>query len=254
MNRIDLSGRTAVVTGAASGLGLAVARRLLQSGAAVALWDRDAGALDAATSEVDSEGEVSSQVIDVTDHAAVAEGMRVAADRLGRLDILVTSAGTPGESAAAAEYSIDGWHATLAVNLSGTFYCCRAAIPFMMEHGYGRIVTVASGAAKEGNPHQIGYVAAKAGVVGLTKSLGKELARTGIVANCVTPAMFDTPMLQDYLARTDAEVHERIFSSIPMGRIGRPDELAAMVAWLASEECSFSTGATFDLSGGRATY
>jgi 3-oxoacyl-[acyl-carrier protein] reductase len=254
VNRIDLEGRSAVVTGAASGLGLAIARRFLESGASVVLWGSRGARLAAAASELEPLGDVWFQEVDVSDHDAVAAAAAEAFERRGRLDILVNNAGHIGDTAPAVEHSLEGWDAALAVNLSGTYYCCRAAIPLMLRGGYGRIVNVASAAAKEGNPNQVGYVAAKAGVVGMTKSLGKELAKTGVIVNAITPALFETPMLEDFFARMPPELSERAFATMPMGRIGRPDEFAAMVAWMASEECSFTTGATFDISGGRSTY
>lgn len=254
MNEIDLDGRVAIVSGGGSGLGLAIADRLLRSGAKVWIWGRNAERLDSAVRELESAGDITRRVVDITDHEAVAAAAQAVFDDHGRLDILVNNAGAGGEPFPAEEHPIELWQAMLDVNLSGTFYCCRAAIPLMLEHDYGRIVNVSSAAAKEGNPQQIGYTAAKAGVVGLTKTLGKELAQRGIVVNCVTPAAFDTEVFRDFVGRAPEAVAQRMLTTIPMGRVGLPAELAAMVAWLASEDCSFTTGSTFDLTGGRSAY
>ena len=240
-------GRAAIVTGGASGIGLAVAARLAAEGARVSLWDADAGALDAARSTA---GAAETAVVDVTDADAVGRAMEASAAALGGLDILVTSAGITGPNATVRDYPVDAWRRVLDVNLTGTFLCARAAIPFMERANYGRIVPIASVAGKEGNPNAAAYSASKAGVIGLTKSLGKELAATGIRVNCVTPSAVRTPI---FAQMSDAHV-AYMLSKIPAGRFGEPEEVAALVCWLASEEPSFSTGAVFDLSGGRATY
>ncbi|TPG44832.1 SDR family oxidoreductase [Roseomonas nepalensis] len=239
--------RAAVVTGGASGIGLAVAARLAAEGATVSLWDTDAAALDAARGRA---GAAETAVVDVTDADAVGRAMEATAAALGGLDILVTSAGITGPNATVRDYPVAAWRQVLDVNLTGTFLCARAAIPFMERGGYGRIVPIASVAGKEGNPNAAAYSASKAGVIGLTKSLGKELAATGIRVNCVTPSAVRTPI---FAQMSDAHV-AYMLSKIPIGRFGEVEEVAALVCWLASEEPSFSTGAVFDLSGGRATY
>lgn len=257
MNRIDLQDRKAVVTGGAGGIGLAVAARLLQSGARVSLWDLPGPAPEAALDRFRTEHGsridvtyVDAVPIDVTDPASVDEAARRTADALGGIDILVTSAGTIGPNQPLETILPDAWRRTVEINLTGTFLCCRAVIPAMRAAGYGRIVTIASIAGKEGNPNQSAYSAAKAGVIGLTKSLGKELAGTGILANTVVPAVIDSPLV----AQMPDDVRTYVLGKIPLGRPGQPAEVASLVAWLASDECSFSTGAVFDLSGGRATY
>lgn len=241
------SGRNAIITGGASGLGLATAKRILQEGGAVSLWDCDAVALQEARRLI---GASQVREIDVTDHDAVAEAAQAAKEALGKIDILVTSAGITGATGPLHEYSVESWKRVVEINLNGLFYCCRAVVPLMLDNGYGRIVNVASVAGKEGNPNASAYSASKAGVIGLTKSLGKELAAKGVLVNCVTPATFESPML-DQLPQSQIDYMR---SKIPMGRLGRADEVAALVCWLASEECSFSTAATFDASGGRTTF
>ena len=248
MNRLDFEGRTAVVTGGAAGIGLAIAKRLALSGARVALWDLDARALAAAAAGL-GHGTYTHPV-DVADAGAVARAAAATARELGRLDVLVCSAGIAGPNSTTWEYPVDEWKRVFDVNVNGLFYCSRAVVPEMMKHDYGRIVNIASVAGKEGNPNASAYSASKAAVIGLTKSLGKELAKTGIRVNCVTPAAVRTAIFD----QITPQFIEYMLSKIPMGRFGTVDEIAAMVCWLASEECSFSTGATFDLSGGRATY
>ena len=242
------AGRCAVVTGGVSGIGAGIAARLASEGARLSLWDRDAGTLG--DIQARTGGATHTVAVDVTDveavQAAAAETMRA----IGRIDILVASAGIAGPSAPLEDYPIDAWHRVIDVNLNGVFYCNRAVVPHMRKTGYGRIVNIASIAGKEGNANIAAYSAAKAGVIALTKSLGKELVQTEIRVNCVAPAAVRTPlfeqMTQDYI--------DFALSKIPMGRFGEIDEIAALVCWLASEECSFSTGAVFDASGGRATY
>lgn len=237
------TGRTAIVTGGVSGIGAGIARRLAAEGAAVSLWDRDEVGLKAAQA-------AHTVTLDVTDPDAVAQAAADAAKALGRIDILVTSAGITGPNHTTWEYPVADWDKVIDVNLKGVFYCCRAVVPFMQKGGYGRIVNIASIAGKEGNPNASAYSASKAGVIGLTKSLGKELAATEIRVNCVTPAAVRTPIFDQM---TQQQI-DWMLSKIPIARFGEIDEVASLILWLASEECSFSTGAVFDVSGGRATY
>lgn len=248
MNQLDFSGRTAIVTGGAAGIGLAVARRLLESGGRVILWDRDADALDRARAALGSAADA--RVVDVADPASVEAATSAAAAALERIDALVCSAGITGPNTTAWEYPIEAWRTVMAVNVDGVFLCNRAVVPIMLRQDYGRVVNIASVAGKEGNPNASAYSASKAAVIGLTKSLGKELARTGIRVNCVTPAAVKTAIFDQM---TQAHI-DFMLAKIPMARFGRVEEIAALVAWLCTEECSFSTGAVFDLSGGRATY
>ena len=248
MNQLDFSNRTAVVTGGGTGIGLAVAQRLAAGGARVALWDRDAAALAKAQAALG--GGTVVQAVDVADAEAVAAAATATAAALGRIDVLVCSAGIAGPIHTTWEYPLDAWRQVIDINLNGLFYCNRAIVPVMQKNDYGRIVNIASIAGKEGNPNASAYSASKAGVIGLTKSLGKELAKTGIRVNCVTPAAVRTAIF-DQISQQHIDF---MLSKIPLGRFGGVDEIAAMVCWLASEDCSFSTGAVFDLSGGRATY
>jgi 3-oxoacyl-[acyl-carrier protein] reductase len=241
------SGRTAVITGGASGLGKAVAARIVAEGGQVCLWDLDAEGLKAAAAEVGAKHVVA---LDVSDQAAVAAAAQSAHEALGRIDILVASAGITGATAPVHEYPLDSWRRVIDINLNGLFYCCREVAPFMIAGGYGRIVNVASVAGKEGNPNASAYSASKAGVIGLTKSLGKELATKGVIANSLTPATFESPILEQ-LPQSQVDYMR---GKIPMGRLGEIHESAAMVCFMASEECSFTTGATFDTSGGRTTF
>jgi 3-oxoacyl-[acyl-carrier protein] reductase len=246
MNAIDLSGQCAVVTGAARGIGHAIATRLIGSGARVALWDRDADALRDAGKELSSP----TYTVDITDWDAVQRAAADTAKALGTLTILVNNAGIAGANRPSWELSVEEWKQVVDIDLTGVFMCCKAVVPGMIAAGYGRVVNIASIAGKEGNPNASHYSAAKAGVIGFTKSLGKELARTGVIANCVTPAVIESDIL-----RQMSESHvQYMLSRIPMGRFGLKEEAAALVAWLCSADCSFSTGAVFDLSGGRATY
>jgi 3-oxoacyl-[acyl-carrier protein] reductase len=248
MNRLDLEGRGAIVTGGASGIGFATAQRMIGSGASVALWDVSREALDAATASLGAAAHA--WRVDITSEADVASALADTVARLGRISALVNSAGITGPNLPTWEYPVEAWQQVMNVNLTGTFLCCRAVVPHMLAQGYGRIVNIASVAGKEGNPNAPAYSASKAAVIGLTKSLGKELAAKGITVNCVTPAAVRTAIFDQM---TPAFI-EFMLSKIPMGRFGTVDEIAAMVAWLCTEECSFTTGAVFDLSGGRATY
>ncbi len=250
MNQLDLSGRVAVVTGGARGIGLAVARRFLASGARVSLWDNDAAAL-AATAQALGAGErVQTVTVDITQEPAVAAAATATHARFGAIHILVNNAGIAGVNKKLWECTPAEWRAVMELDLFAVFLCCRAVVPLMLARDTGRIVNVASIAGKEGNPNASHYSAAKAGVIGLTKSLGKELATTGIRVNCITPAVIETEILK----QCSPEHVKYMLSKIPMGRPGTVDEVAALVAWLCSDECSFSTGAVFDISGGRATY
>ena len=250
MNQIDLQGRTAVVTGAARGIGFAIVQRLLASGARCSLWDVDAAALASAKDRLPGAGEVHTMEVDVTNHAQVRAAADATFRQFGSIDILVNNAGIAGASKKLWDCTPAEWRQVIDIDLLGVFLCCHAVVPKMIERGYGRIVNVASIAGKEGNPNASHYSAAKAGVIGLTKSLGKELATTGILANCITPAVIET----DILKQVSQQHIDYMLSKIPLGRFGQTAEAAALVAWLCSKECSFSTGAVFDLSGGRATY
>jgi len=242
------AGRTAVITGGASGLGKAVAARIVAEGGRVALWDLSADALDAARAET---GAIHVEALDVSDAARVEAAAQASATALGgRVDILVCSAGITGATAPVHDYPIDSWLRVFDINVNGLFYCNRALVPLMLAGGYGRIVNIASVAGKEGNPNASAYSASKAAVIGLTKSLGKELAGKGVIANSLTPATFESPIL----AQLPQSQVDYMRSKIPMGRLGEIAESAAMVCFMASEECSFTTAATFDTSGGRTTF
>ena len=250
MNQIDLQGRRAVVTGAAQGIGRATAKRLLSSGASVALWDQDAGLVEQTAEELTKEGRVEAVAMDVTAPDSVSEALERSREAFGGIDILVNNAGISGPNAKTWDYDVADWQRVLDIDLTGVFLCCRAVVPGMIEQGYGRIVNVASIAGKEGNPNAVAYSAAKAGVIGLTKSLGKELADYDIAVNCVTPAAAKTRIFEQM---TQAQI-DYMLSKIPRGRFVLVEEVAALIAWLASADCSFTTGGVFDISGGRATY
>src|SRR5258706_8003953 len=246
MNQLDLNGRNGVVTGGASGLGFAIAARLVASGAKVVIWDLNGEAAHAAGQNLGG----SSIAADVSEMASVGSALQKTLAIVPAIDIFVNNAGISGPNAKLSEYPVDDWKRIFAVNVEGTFYCCRAVVPLMRERNYGRIVNIASVAGKDGNPNASAYSASKAAVIALTKSLGKELAETSVRVNCVTPAAVRTPL---FAQMTQAHI-DYMLSKIPLGRLGEPQEVAALVAWLASEECSFSTGAVFDLSRGRSTY
>ena len=250
MNNIDLKGKRAIVTGAARGSGFAIAERLLQSGATVTLWDIELPSLEKAQADLKSAGKVFSVEVDVTQENSIKRGVELTYEHMGDVEILINNAGITGGNATVWDMGITEWQKVLDIDLTGVFLCCRALAPRMMSKGYGRIVNIASIAGKEGNPNAAHYSAAKAGVISLTKSLGKEMVETGVLCNCVTPAVIETPMLDQM---TDQH-KDYMVSKIPLNRMGKPEEVAALVAWLASEDCSFSTGAVFDISGGRATY
>ena len=248
MNQLDLQSRHAVITGGGAGLGLAIAQRMLASGASVTLWDRDAAALARAVSELGAGVDTVQVSVDVLE--SVTAAVQQTLSRHPAVDALVNCAGITGPNTKLWDYPADDWARVMQVNLNGLFYCCRELVPHMRARNYGRIVNLASVAGKDGNPNASAYSASKAGVIALTKSLGKELADTGVRVNCVTPAAVKTAMFD----QMTPEHIQFMLSKIPMGRFGEPDEVAAMVTWLCTEECSFSTGAVFDLSGGRSTY
>ena len=233
MNQLDFAGRTAIVTGGAQGIGAAIVERLRSSGARVQIWDLDG-----------------SPPVDVSDPESVDMALRAALKELGKIDVLVNNAGIAGKNVPTVDYPIEEWQRVLRINLTSQFLCCRAVAPSMVAAGYGRIVNIASIAGKEGNPNAVAYSASKAGVISLTKSLGKELARSGVLVNCVTPAAAKTAIFDQM---TEEHI-QYMLSKIPMNRFVNVDEIASLVCWLASADCSFSTGAVFDISGGRATY
>ncbi len=253
--QIDLKGRVAIITGGARGIGYAAAQRMLASGAAVVLWDMDGGKLDEARADLSvagqaSPGQVSSDIVELTDEASVKAATEAVIARHGKIDILVNNAGITGGNARTWELEPAIWRKVIEVNLVAPFLVCHAVVPKMLAGGYGRIINIASIAGKEGNPNASHYSASKAGLIGLTKSLGKELAQSNVMVNCITPAAAKT----DIFHQMKPEFIQFMLSKIPMGRFVEVDEIAAMIAWLASEECSFTTGAVFDISGGRGTY
>jgi len=248
MNKLDFTGRAAVVTGGAQGIGLAIAKRLLDSGAKVRIWDRDARLLAGAVAALGRSA--TGDAIDVTDVVAIERATRSALEVFGKIDVLVNNAGIAGPTAPVVDYPIQEWKRVIDIDLNGPFLCSRAVVAHMVKAGYGRIVNIASIAGKEGNPNAAAYAAAKGGVIAFTKALGKELAQTGVLVNCVTPAAAQTAILE----QVTPEFAKFMLSKIPMGRFVKVEEIAALACWLASEDCSFSTGAVFDISGGRATY
>ena len=248
MNQIDLNKRAAIVTGGAQGIGLAIVKRMLASGASVRIWDRDRNLLQQTLSALS--GPVSGDAVDVADEKSVAQGTAAAVAALGKIDILVNNAGIAGATTPVIDYPVEEWERVLKIDLTGPFLCARAVAPHMVKQKYGRIVNIASIAGKEGNPNASAYSAAKAGVIALTKSLGKELAKNGVMVNCVTPAAAKTAIFD----QITQEHIDFMLSKIPRNRFVTVDEVASLVAWIASAENSFTTGAVFDLSGGRATY
>ncbi|MCS0494733.1 SDR family oxidoreductase [Ancylobacter sp. MQZ15Z-1] len=250
MNAIDLKGRVAIVTGGARGIGYATAERLLKSGAAVALWDIDGARLAEASAALFALGKVSTYIVELTEEASVNKATQATLEAHGKIDILINNAGITGGNGKLWELDTASWRRVVEVNLIGPFLACKAVVPELLNNGWGRIVNVASIAGKEGNPNASHYSASKAGVIGLTKSLGKELASSGILVNCVTPAAAKTELFD----QMSQEHIDFMLSKIPMGRFLQLDEVAAMIAWLSSEDCGFSTGAVFDISGGRAVY
>jgi len=250
VNQIDLNQRHAIVTGGAQGIGLAIAKRLLASGASVSLWDRDADVLKTTQAQLAGTGKVSIQLVDVSNPDGVSKAAQATAAEHRRIDILVANAGIAGPNHKSWEYPIDAWKQIIDINLTGVFLCCRAVVPYMLKQNYGRIVNVASIAGKEGNANASAYSASKAGVIAFTKSLGKETAGKNIAVNCITPAAARTRIFE----QITQEHIDFMLSRIPRNRFLEVDEASAMVAWLVSEENSFTTAAVFDLSGGRATY
>jgi NAD(P)-dependent dehydrogenase (short-subunit alcohol dehydrogenase family) len=250
MNKLDMSGRVAIVTGGVSGIGRAIAQRMADSGATVSLWDRDAEALVKAAKELGGKSKVHTANVDVSNYQQVATAAKDTAATLGKIDALVNSAGIAGANAMVWEYPVEEWIRVHEINLHGVFYACREVVPHLQKNGYGRIVNIASIAGKEGNPTASAYSASKAAVIGLTKSLGKELAKQNITVNCITPAAVRTPIFD----QVSQQHIDYMLQKIPMARFGLVEEIASMVCWLCTEDASFSTGAVFDLSGGRATY
>ncbi len=255
MHHHDFHGRRAIITGAARGIGFAVASRLLALGAKVALWDINQNTLSEASAKLvsifpEKPSKFITQQVDIANFEAVEKATSDVAQQFGGIEILVNAAGIVGPTAPVMEYSTEMWEQVLSINLNGTFFCCKAALPYLHKTGFGRIVNIASIAGKEGNPNASAYSASKAGVIGFTKSLGKELATTKITANAICPAVIDTEMLKDITEQQIAYM----LSKIPMGRMGTVEEIAHLVEFLCSEGCAYSTGAVYDLSGGRATY
>ena len=249
MNKYNFSERLAIVTGGAQGFGLAITKRIIQSGGKVIVWDIDKQAIEKAQNEINSDN-FNFQIVDVTDFNIINSSIKDLEQQFGKIDIFVNNAGITGMNAKVWDYPIDEWKKVIELNLNSTFYCCKAIVPHMVKNNYGRIVNIASIAGKEGNPNASAYSTSKAGVIGLTKSLGKELADKNIAVNCVTPAAAKTRIFDQM---TEEHINYML-SKIPRNRFAKIDELASLVCWLVSEENSFSTAAVFDLSGGRATY
>lgn len=249
-NKIDLGGRFAVVTGGGQGIGRAIVERFLDSGAGVAIWDRDAPLAEKTAAELKARGRVAALPVDVTNYTDVEKARDATLKAFGRIDILANNAGIAGPNTKTWDYPLEAWRSVMAINLDGVFHCCRAVAPLMLAQKYGRIVNIASVAGKEGNPNAPAYSASKAGVIALTKSLGKELAEFDISVNCITPAAAKTAIF-DQMTQQHIDF---MLSKIPRGRFVTVDEIAALAAFCASADCSFTTGAVFDISGGRATY
>lgn len=250
MNQIDLKDRVAVVTGGARGIGQSIIKRFLASGAKCALWDRDVDLAKSWVSKLEDPSRVEIMAVELTEPESVASAAKDTKEHFGKIDIAVNNAGIAGVSKKLWECEWNEWREVIELDLMAVFHVCHAIVPVMLDSGYGRIVNISSIAGKDGNPNASHYSAAKSGVIGLTKSLGKELAESGVHVNCVAPAVIET----DILKQVSQEHIDYMVSKIPMKRVGQPDEVAALVAWLASEDCSFSTGAIYDISGGRATY
>jgi 3-oxoacyl-[acyl-carrier protein] reductase len=250
MNKYDFEGRTAIVTGGARGIGYATAERLLESGAEVSLWDIDRDSLDHAVGALSAKGAVQGVTCDVGDWPAQERAMRETLERFGKVDAMVANAGIVGIIKPAWEYTLEDWDSLIRADLSGVFYSCKAAVPHMLAHGYGRIVVVSSIAGLEGAPNNAAYSAAKAGAIGYVKAIGKELAKSNVLVNCVAPSGIDTPFIDD----VRGPYMDFVLSRMPIGRLGEAAETASLICWLASEENSFSSGAVFDNSGGRAVY
>ena len=249
MNNLDLKDRVAIITGGAQGFGLAISKRIIQSGGKVVIWDIDENAIKSALDEVNSEN-LSFKKVDVTNFVEIEKALLETEKELGKIDIFVNNAGITGMNAKVWDYPLDEWKKVIELDLNSTFYCCKAVVPHMIKNNYGRIVNIASIAGKEGNPNASAYSTAKAGVIGFTKSLGKELADKNIAVNCVTPAAAKTRIFD----QMTQEHIDYMLSKIPRNRFAKVDELASLVCWLSCEENSFTTSAVFDLSGGRATY
>ena len=249
MNNLDLKNRVAIITGGAQGFGLAISKRIIQSGGKVVIWDIDETAVESALKEINSK-DLSSKKVNVTNFAEIEKALLETENELGKIDIFVNNAGITGMNAKVWDYPLEEWKKVIELDLNSTFYCCKAVVPHMIKNNYGRIVNIASIAGKEGNPNASAYSTAKAGVIGFTKSLGKELADKNIAVHCVTPAAAKTRIFD----QMTQEHIDYMLSKIPRNRFAKVDELASLVCWLSSEENSFTTAAVFDLSGGRATY
>ena len=249
MNHLDLKDRVAIITGGAQGFGLAISKRIIESGGKVVIWDIDENAVETALNEINS-NDLSFKKVDVTNFEAIEKALLETENELGKIDLFVNNAGITGMNAKVWDYPLDEWKKVIELDLNSTFYCCKAVVPHMIKNNYGRIVNIASIAGKEGNPNASAYSTAKAGVIGFTKSLGKELADKNIAVNCVTPAAAKTRIFD----QMTQEHIDYMLSKIPRNRFAKVNELASLVCWLLSEENSFTTAAVFDLSGGRATY
>ena len=249
MNNLDLKDRVAIITGGAQGFGLAISKRIIQSGGKVVIWDIDENAVETALKEINS-NDLSFKKVDVTNFEEIEKALLETENKLGKIDLFVNNAGITGMNAKVWDYPLEEWKKVIELDLNSTFYCCKAVVPHMIKNNYGRIVNIASIAGKEGNPNASAYSTAKAGVIGFTKSLGKELADKNIAVNCVTPAAAKTRIFD----QMTQEHIDYMLSKIPRNRFAKVDELASLVCWLLSEENSFTTAAVFDLSGGRATY